>query len=181
MTDLFQTRKNTGNPLKIENGGPYKCVREDAWLGQGYYFWDTFVELAHKWGKTAYNNNYIICKSSCSDDNMSLVYDLYDPQTLKDLKNITIKIQTKMSNDRKLYMKDIINLIKSRPCFKKYKAIRARFDKSLTIQDNHIDVLKNTYLDLTPPIQWCIIDKSILFNNYKIIYPQECCIDSFYY
>lgn len=31
---------------------PIKCVREDAWLGEGYYFWDD-LEFAHEWGRTS--------------------------------------------------------------------------------------------------------------------------------
>ena len=48
---LFQAIKDLDNPDEIEQNGPFKCRREDAWLGEGYYFWDSFVELAHWWGR----------------------------------------------------------------------------------------------------------------------------------
>lgn len=181
MIDLFQTIKNTGNPQQIEKDGPYKCVRNDAWLGEGYYFWDTFVDLAHKWGEVAYNENYIICHSTCNGD-LSYVYDLYNPQILNEFREITTKLQTKIASENgKLYMKDIISLIRKKTTFKKYKAIRARFERSLTVERSHINVSKNAYLDTTPAIQWCVIDKKFLSGPYKVIYPQEYCADSYIY
>lgn len=35
---LFQAVKDLDNPDEIEQNGPFKCRREDAWLGEGYYF-----------------------------------------------------------------------------------------------------------------------------------------------
>lgn len=51
---LYQTVEDRNNPSEIETEGPFLCVRNNAWLGRGYYFWDTFVELAHWWGNTIY-------------------------------------------------------------------------------------------------------------------------------
>lgn len=53
---LFQAVKDLDNPDEIEQNGPFKCRREDAWLGEGYYFWDSFVELAHWWGRESLGN-----------------------------------------------------------------------------------------------------------------------------
>jgi len=34
--------------------------RQKQFLGSGYYFWDDNIEMAHKWGKSHYKNNYFI-------------------------------------------------------------------------------------------------------------------------
>lgn len=46
---LYQTVKNNGNKQSIETFGPI-YGKVDTWLGNGYYFWDGFIELAHWWG-----------------------------------------------------------------------------------------------------------------------------------
>ncbi len=46
--NMFHTQENRDQEL-IE---PIICLREDAWLGEAYYFWyDEFD--AHRWGKTS--------------------------------------------------------------------------------------------------------------------------------
>ena len=40
-------------------------------------FWDSFVELAHWWGRESPGNNYVICRSYCVAS-LPDTYDLYD-------------------------------------------------------------------------------------------------------
>jgi hypothetical protein len=48
--EVFQTLENRGtNQTHLEQGGPYICHWENSWLGDGFYFWDTFLENAHWW------------------------------------------------------------------------------------------------------------------------------------
>ena len=42
---LFQAVKDLDNPDEIEQNGPFKCRREDAWLGEGYYFLGLFYPV----------------------------------------------------------------------------------------------------------------------------------------
>ena len=37
----YHTLEDRGNPKEILESGPKQCFRADAWLGHGYYFWDT--------------------------------------------------------------------------------------------------------------------------------------------
>lgn len=46
MRRMFHTQEKWGKKLT----NPIKCLRDDAWLGEGYYFWDD-LEFAHEWGK----------------------------------------------------------------------------------------------------------------------------------
>ena len=64
----YQTLQDKGDPGEIEEHGPYKCLRQDAWLGFGYYFWDTKIEWAHWWGENSYGNEYIICQAQINID-----------------------------------------------------------------------------------------------------------------
>ena len=74
---LFQAIKDLDNPDEIEQNGPFKCRRKDAWLGEGYYFWDSFVELAQWWGRESLGNDYVICRSYCAAS-LPDTDDLYD-------------------------------------------------------------------------------------------------------
>ncbi len=61
---LYQTVSDRDNADYIEDNAPFRCERKDAWLGEGYYFWDTLIKNAHWWGEIAYNNEYVITKFS---------------------------------------------------------------------------------------------------------------------
>ena len=38
---IYQTVEDRGNPDYVEQHGPFICTNKNAWLGEGYYFWDT--------------------------------------------------------------------------------------------------------------------------------------------
>ena len=48
---IYQTLENRDNADEVERDGPFLCNRKNAWLGTGYYFGDTFVELAGGGGR----------------------------------------------------------------------------------------------------------------------------------
>ncbi|MBK9689303.1 MAG: hypothetical protein IPO65_16695 [Saprospiraceae bacterium] len=62
---VYQTLENRGNQDYVENNGPFLCSRNNAWLGNGYYFWDSFIENAHWWGWKVkkFTNGYFICEA----------------------------------------------------------------------------------------------------------------------
>lgn len=47
---------------------PKKCVRDDAWLGYGYYFWYD-EDFAHIWGKHGKNGKYHIYSAELDVNN----------------------------------------------------------------------------------------------------------------
>lgn len=69
---LFQTLEERNNPDEVESQGPFLCTN-NPWLGKGYYFWDTFLDLAHWWGKQVHNGNYIICQTSVEDNSEDIL------------------------------------------------------------------------------------------------------------
>ena len=56
---IYQTVEDRGNPDYVEQHGPFICTNKNAWLGEGYYFWDTIIELAHWWGNLCYKDSRI--------------------------------------------------------------------------------------------------------------------------
>ena len=176
--DLYQTLEDRGNIDEVEAEGPYPGDTHDRWLGEGYYYWDTFVNSAHFWGRMSYvkfGKDYIIAKSVVEID-ARVVLDLLVPEGLNILaawrdeftrtfpiSNVTVeKVITHAKN-------------KLREHFP-YKAIRAVFSDCINISEfqNRIKMNKNAYFDFKPPIQICLLDKKLIGkNNFKVIYPEE--------
>ena len=176
---LFQTLEDRDNPDEIESKGPFKCTK-NPWLGEGYYFWDTFIDLAHWWGKQGYNCNYIICQSSCDYD-PEMIFDLAgNTEQITDFKQYVEILKNTYKNEF-ISVSFVIEHMKKHSSFQ-YKAIRANPIHS-TGQDTYLKSqrLKFTqksisYLELIPPFQICIIDKKYIGkDNYKIIYPETYC------
>jgi hypothetical protein len=62
---VYQTLQNRDNPDQVENEGPFFCDWNNAWLGEGYYFWEAFLNSAHWWGKNHCKDYYFICEANC--------------------------------------------------------------------------------------------------------------------
>ena len=63
IVNAYQTLEDRDNIDYVENEGPFKCTRSDAWLGHGYYFWDTNIDWAINWGNKSFKRTgkeYII-------------------------------------------------------------------------------------------------------------------------
>ena len=180
---VYQTLEDRGNPDYVEQNGPFKCDRNNAWLGDGYYFWDSFIENAHWWGSegASYSNGYMICKSTY----------LLDEEKCFNL--IDNAIHFKMYNDTKQLMKDkglykensttvarIIEHIKNTLKIFKYDGIRVYGINSKSFSSPYsnrtiFDKKHNTkYLDSLPAIQICFYTtKSLNLKGFKLIHPPE--------
>lgn len=180
---LYQTVEDRDNPDDIELNGPYICKNNKAWFGHGYYFWDSFICLAHWWGNLCYQKNgYIICQSSLSEDNMCRVYDLVGhPELLLEIEAASEIITKGTGKKDKLHIPEIIEYLKRKTSFlKKYGAIRAyplktlpdKMAKEYQIKFNDWN---RAYIDLRPAIQFCFFDKSLLNEDYHIVYPESYC------
>lgn len=179
----YQTLEDRGNPEEIESKGPFLCNRPKAWLGEGYYFWDSFINNAHWWGKkgACYVRGYIICESSYELNEKC--FDLHDnPQHMSYFENV-IRLMTK----QRLYQKDkttvarIIEFVKQNTSFSEaYEAIRVNGTNSVALKSHFSSKIpfksgKNyQYLDISPAIQICFFNKSSLNRkDFKIVYPPE--------
>lgn len=180
----YQTLEERDTHL-IEINGPFPCIHKNAWLGRGYYFWDSFIENAHWWGvEGACYRNYVICESSFDLDETKCFNLVDNPEHLKKF-NDTRRLLTEQG----LYIKDkttvarVIEYIKNTLNVFQYEAIRVFGINSIsfnsTFSNRTIFIYKEgkksfQYLDSTPAIQICFYTKTSLnLNGFKIIYPAE--------
>ena len=92
---VYQTLDDRDNPDEVEKHGPYECRGGTSWLGYGYYFWDTHIQLGYWWGDTVYDGEYVICKAvielnenNCFDIHGNGEYRMEFEHTFDELKKV---------------------------------------------------------------------------------------------
>ena len=184
---VYQTLEDRGNPDEIEQNAPFPCHWENTWLGDGYYFWDTFIENAHWWGNVRYKNNYVICSFSCDFDTTTCFDLVGDTEHMLDFSNSIDFLKQQKLIDVNTTVSRVLALLKSKIKGFNYQAIRVYGVKSISDfkQDfekyRHrliFELSKPQYLDYKPAIQICIFDKKGLnLRNTKIEFPDEYNLD----
>lgn len=182
-TNIYQALENRNNDIEIEAHGPFFCserysdgsfkkgVRE-PWLGAGYYFWDSRIEDAKWWGKTAYGKKgFIVCHTTY-DQHSPLLYDLVgDMDAIDEFINCAnlIKKKTGLS---KVSFPIVLAYMKRTPSFE-YKAIRVwPYLQNVKETDIKFPSSKMT-LGITDKIQICFFDKTLLTQPYQIVYKKN--------
>jgi hypothetical protein len=180
---VYQTLEDRGNPDYVENNGPFPCNRNNAWLGNGYYFWDSFIENAHWWGAegTKYANGYFICKAYYDFDDSNCFNLIDNPDHFKMFND-----SKKLMQEKGLFLENtttvarIIEYLKNTLKIFNYQAIRVYGINSKSFNSPYsnrtiFDKKHNTkYLDSLPAIQICFFSKSSLnLREYTLIYPPE--------
>lgn len=179
---LYQTVKDKGNPDFIKSNGPIYCNTDDAWLGHGYYFWDTFEELGHWWGEHRLREAYMVWQALCDFDS-SKCFDLHgEPEHLALFRSIAkLVIEQDFEPEEETtvaevlyYMRNVVGIINH------YDAIRATGVLSISPKNKNynfhmrFELDKNQYLDMLPPIQICIFDlKSMNFRDHLVVFPEK--------
>ena len=175
---VYQTLTDRGNPDQIENDGPFACNKQNAWLGQGYYFWEYFIKNAHWWGEEVLKTDYVICQATYIRDEKCL--DLVDNQNHLEFFQEIIKIM-KEQGLYKAGETTMARIIEHLRRIKKFpfdatringngsRSPQSKYHQSIIFTPNH-----HASLDLCPPIQICFYSKNVLhLSNYKIVYPEE--------
>lgn len=178
--DLFHTLEDRDNPDELELNAPYKCKRADAWLGEGYYFWEACVNIAHWWGKKSYKSEgYVILKFTCDDYNNGdwRCLDLHgNTERIEMFREILNILKDKFGGY--FTVSRVIEYLKKRTDFlKRFEGIRVSGIniKSQTERVSFVEG-KKWYLDLYPPIQICLFRKdSLNLSTGEIIYPEKYC------
>jgi hypothetical protein len=180
---VYQTLEDRDNPDHVCNHGPFSCNRNNAWLGNGYYFWDSFIANAHWWGVEGarFPNGYYICKALYDFDEEKCFNLIDNPlhfQLFNDTKKLMMEKGLYVSNQTTVariihHIKDILKLFN-------YEAIRVYGINSKSFNSPYtnrtiFDKNHNTkYLDSLPAIQICFYSKkSLNLRDYTIIYPPE--------
>lgn len=180
MTDiLYQTLEDRNNPDEVEQHGPYKCTRSDAWLGHGYYFWHHFIGFAHRWGKVAYADNYMICSQTGFVYGNPEVLDLVGDLLMIDVIDQYTTSLKKAYNQESMLVHTVLEHMKSIGALTNYKAVRIEGRESMmgsyNVRSHRLPFKKgeDSYFEMKPPVQVCVYDKSILDNDFRVIYPDE--------
>jgi hypothetical protein len=180
---LYQTLEDRGNPDEVELNCPYPCHRDNAWLGAGYYFWDTFIENAHWWGQVGYRNKYMICQFTCDFDTNNCFDLVGETEHMLDFSEAIYFLKSKDLINSDTTVARVLNFLKEKTNGFNYEAIRVYGIKSISENKEEFqkyrhrlifEPSKHQFLDYKPAIQICIYKKTGLnLRNSKIEYPDE--------
>jgi len=186
MLTGYHTIEDRGNPDEIESEGPFLCKREDAWLGNGYYFWDTKFEWAHQWGEKAYKTKgYVICRADL-EDAPSVMYDLFgNVAHQEEFEEMIELLKADRSYSRaKPLVSEILAFLQRQNLFP-YRGIRAadNYNKVIEVDFRPPRSAKKPenrpYMRVGQRVQICLIEKSNLtLRNFTIVYPEKYLFNS---
>ena len=176
---LYQTVEDRYNPEQIKLNAPFLCDRTDAWLGEGYYFWDTLIENAHWWGKTVYKQKgYVVLKFLCDSIN-ERCFDLHgNLEHLKYFNEIVSFLKNEGAVNNSTTVSMIIEFLKENASLdKKYDGIRVYGHRSRhKTMKMFFKQAPNSkqYLEFEPPVQLCLFRKdSFNLQPGLIVYPSH--------
>ncbi len=169
----YHTLEDRDNYLQVEFNGPGKCIDKRAWLGHGYYFWDSDIDIAHTWGKNCYGQEcYYIFEGDITIDDET--FDLYGRVTHKMelIAAYDAIIASGLLDEDSITVSDIIEYLKKIGAFP-YTAIRAA-----DIPKRHFKISfggkRGEYMIANERVQVClIVKKSLNLQSFRCIYPEE--------
>lgn len=166
-----------------ESNGPVECLdlNDSDWLGPGFYFWDSHIELAHQWGNSRYTTNnkrYYICKSICTLDNKC--YDLHESGDKRiEFEKYSIQVSRKLRVKLKhILVRDVVLFLRSRPeWYNKYNSIRILGNSSFKylMSGKNITLFNHNnstavYLKY-PAVQFCFFENDVQsINGYTVVF-----------
>jgi hypothetical protein len=174
---LFQTVEDRDNADYIESNAPFICNATNAWLGKGYYFWDTLIQNAHWWGNVRYGENYVIMEYNCDSFLEGKCFDLYgNMEHLKHFNEIIDYLNSQNLSTKTATVAKVIEYLKDKTDLTSiYDSVRAygHFSKSVK---NFIpfEECKKYYLERLPAVQICLFHKkSLNLGVGRIVYPNH--------
>ncbi len=180
IKSIYQTLEIRGRINDLAKNGPYICSWDNSWLGDGFYFWDTFIDNAHWWGKTRkFESGYIICNAKidyneidCCDlvgntEHMFMFSDTYTLMKKKGL--ITTDTTVKKLIIYLKFTLKIFNFEGIRVYCPTSKKFNSEYSLNLFFEHN-----RPWFIDFKPAIQICLYSKNSLnLRDYKIVFPDE--------
>ena len=180
--DIYQTLEDRGNYEEIERHGPYFCsiYEEDGsikkgtkepWLGEGYYFWDTWERDALWWGEVIYHSHcrgFIICHTTY-DQCSPLLFDLVGNLAhVRDFEKCVLFI-IERDKKRRVSVPYVLKRLKESETFN-FKAVRA-WPRTISNPDTHSKVFfpgNKTIIKGLEKVQICFFDNTLLGRPFKI-------------
>jgi len=176
IVEAYQTLEDKDNIDHIEMEGPFVCRRSGAWLGIGYYFWDTNMDWAIAWGENSYNNynkDFIVakCKLDLTNNCFDLVGNVKHQMELMQSMDVMLK-SNKIKKDDEKILPYILIFMKRMGLFN-FKSIRAS-DMHKNILKLHFKPGKGEYMIINQRVQICVIEKKeVLLRPFSVIYPEK--------
>ena len=168
----YHTLEDRNNAEEIQLIGPRKCTRANAWLGDGYYFWDSSEKWAHDWGVKGCKGRYMIFRGEIVIDQNA--YDLYGNVAqqeafwalYEELK------RRKIIPEHELTVGKILAYMIKNGLFP-YHTIRAgdmpNQEKSIFFGTRQKEVLR-----LGSRVQICLLEQETLnLQSFRVIYPEH--------
>lgn len=179
MITGYHTVEDRDNPHYIELEGPFRCEREDAWLGHGYYFWDTYQPWAHEWGKNAYKSKgYVVCSAMISNDE-TIMWDLYGnvAHNLEFIAALETLLESgKYKSQDEILTSDVIDFLRIKGLFH-YLSVRVGdlYVQTKKVALKHPDERgRRAYMNVGERVQICLFEKSELtLCDFSIIFPEK--------
>lgn len=145
---------------------PIFCEAKDAWLGKGYYFWDSEIKDAHWWGQEHYNGFYVICQSKYDYDSLEY-FDLLGNTDHR--KYLFTFAEALINRYRKQYsVAETLELLKliDKSFLQNYKAVRALPESLETkVRRLYFDKNEKYFISNRTRIQMCVIDLGFLLEG----------------
>lgn len=187
MLTGYHTVEDRNNPDVILLEGPFRCEREDAWLGYGYYFWDTKIEWAREWGKNnclrkkdPWKDGYVICQALIVND-PDIMFDLVGNVSHQEEFEQVIKLLEADESyvDAQPLVSEILAFMQEKGMFT-YKSIRAADNNNKVIEINFRPPRiqerpqNRPYMRIGQRVQICVVEKSNLtLQEFSIIFPEK--------
>ena len=170
----YHTVEDRDNADQVESNGPFICVRNDAWLGTGYYFWDTRQHWAHDWGNKCYvskQKGYIVCEAQIRLDER--IFDLFgDVMHQEEFAAVFDELDKQFPPGKDLFVRHVINYLKKIGAFP-YDGIRAA-DEPKDVLSVEFGGRRNEKMFVGQRVQICLINKNnIVLPTFRIIFPEK--------
>lgn len=168
----YHTLEDRDNADEVEINGPFICTRNNAWLSDGYYFWDSDLELAHEWGRVGYQlrrKQYLICQGEILNDDFifDLVGSVLHQKTFIAMMDLLLE---QLPNGVEPRMVDVLDFLRSNGAFP-FNAIRAA-DKHLKSREVSFGGKRGEYAILNQRTQICLLNKkNLILPSFRIIFP----------
>ncbi len=173
IRSVYQTLKFKGNDEEVQRHGPYKCSDSKAWLHQGYYFWEQFIEPAHYWGKTWNKGRYIIARGQCLITDSELFDLVGNTDHIKQIREVFEYLADQGLVNENTTVSHVIDfLIKTNTFdFIAARAITTESFAGYKYLKLNYEAGKKTSLIMNPAIQICIYDlEKAYFEGFEIVY-----------
>lgn len=176
----YQTLEDRDNIDEIETEGPFPCNRADAWLGQGYYFWDTNMKWAVIWGEQSYASKgkaYVIGRCQLLLD--ETCFDLVG--NVQHQLDLTACIETLLKSGRiqegqRLILPILLEFMKQNNIFD-YASIRC-YDTPPDIRQLHFGEHRMEHMIINQRVQVCVIDrKAVLLPPFRVAHLSKSSIN----